>query len=320
MTTVLVTGPIGGGKSTVCKHLQAEGFPVYDCDSRCKALYDNVPGLKGRIESELGIPFTELRRIFEDDALREKLEALVYPLLVEDIEAWKNGLDARTAFIESAIALDKPAFDHLYDSVLLVTAPEEQRRKRNPEAASRGRLQSFDESRADYIIRNDGSKEELKAQTDNYLQSINKDSKMKTDLAKILSVSGQHGLYLYVAQARNGAIAESLSDKKRTSFDSHSRISSLSDIAIYTSEGEMRLADVFTAMKKAEDEGTPVPSPKASSDEIKAFFATAVPNYDEDRFYVSHMKKVLEWYDEIVKYASLDFVTDEEREAQVEEA
>lgn len=320
MTTVLVTGPIGGGKSTVCKHLQAKGFPVYDCDSRCKALYDSVPGLKDRIESELGIPFTELRRIFEDDALREKLEALVYPLLVEDIEAWKNGLDARTAFIESAIALDKPAFDHLYDSVLLVTAPEEQRLSRNPEAASRGRLQSFDESRADNIIRNDGSKEELKAQTDNYLQSINKDSKMKTDLAKILSVSGQHGLYLYVAQARNGAIAESLSDKKRTSFDSHSRISSLSDIAIYTSEGEMRLADVFTAMKKAEDEGTPVPSPKASSDEIKAFFATAVPNYDEDRFYVSHMKKVLEWYDEIVKYASLDFVTDEEREAQVEEA
>ena len=42
---------------------------------------------------------------------------------------------------------------------------------------------------------------------------------MKTDLARILSVSGQHGLYLYLAQARNGAIAESLSDKKRTCFD-----------------------------------------------------------------------------------------------------
>ena len=320
MTTVLVTGPIGGGKSTVCRHLESRGWPVYDCDSRCKALYDSVPGLKGRIEQELGIPFTELRRIFEDDALRLKLERLVYPLLAGDLKAWKESLDSPLAFVESAIALDKPAFDGLYDRVLLVTAPETRRIERNPEAARRGRLQSFEESRADWTIRNDGSKEELIELTDKYLQTIKQSITMKTDLAKILSVSGQHGLYLYVAQARNGAIAESLSDKKRTAFDAHSRISTLSDIAIYTSEGEMRLAEVFTAMKKAADEGAAVPGPKSPADEIKAFFIKAVPNYDEDRFYVSHMKKVLEWYDELVKFASLDFVTDEEREAQVEEA
>ncbi len=142
---------------------------------------------------------------------------------------------------------------------------------------------------------------------------------MKTDLAKILSVSGHHGLFLFLAQSRTGAIAEALSDKKRTAFDAHSRISTLSDIAIFTSEGEMRLAEVFTAMKKAADDGASVPSPKADAASIKEFFATAVPNYDEDRFYVSHMKKVLEWYDELVKYASLDFVTDEEREQGVEE-
>ncbi|MCR5759800.1 MAG: DUF5606 domain-containing protein [Bacteroidales bacterium] len=142
---------------------------------------------------------------------------------------------------------------------------------------------------------------------------------MKTDLAKILSVSGQHGLYLYLAQSRNGAIAESLSDKKRTAFDAHSKISTLADIAIYTSEGEMRLAEVLTAMKQVEDAGTAVPGPKGSSDEIKAFFAKAVPNYDADRFYVSHMKKILDWYGEISKYASFDFVTDEEREKEAEQ-
>ena len=143
---------------------------------------------------------------------------------------------------------------------------------------------------------------------------------MKTDLAKILSVSGQHGLYRYLAQARSGAIAESLSEGKRTVFDAHSKISTLADIAIFTSEGEVRLAEVFTAMKKTADEGTPVPSSKASSDEIKAFLVKAVPEYDEDRFYVSHMKKVLDWYSELEKYASFDFVTDEERENGVEEA
>ena len=143
---------------------------------------------------------------------------------------------------------------------------------------------------------------------------------MKTDLAKILSVSGQHGLFRYLAQSRHGAIAESLSDKKRTAFDAHSRISTLSDIAIFTSEGEMPLAEVFTAMKKAVDDGTALPAAKASSEQIKDFFATAIPNYDGDRFYVSHMKKVLEWYEELDKFASLDFVTDEEREKELEEA
>ena len=59
---------------------------------------------------------------------------------------------------------------------------------------------------------------------------------MKTDLAKILAVSGRHGLYRFVAQARNGVIAESLETGLRTVFDAHSRITTLADIAIYTDE------------------------------------------------------------------------------------
>jgi hypothetical protein len=53
---------------------------------------------------------------------------------------------------------------------------------------------------------------------------------------------------------------------------------------------------------------------------IKDLFAKAVPNYDPDRFYVSHMKKVVDWYNELAKYASLEFVTDEEREAEAKAA
>ena len=140
---------------------------------------------------------------------------------------------------------------------------------------------------------------------------------MKTDLAKILSVSGRHGLYAYVAQARNGVIAESLSDKKRTVFDARSRVTTLADIAIFTNEGELKLAEVFTAMNKTDG---PAPTSKSSDEEIKAFFSKAVPNYDGDRFYVSHMKKVLDWYGELVAFASLDFVTDEEREKEADGA
>lgn len=139
---------------------------------------------------------------------------------------------------------------------------------------------------------------------------------MKTDLARILSVSGQHGLYYYLAQARNGAIAEALCDKKRVAFDLKSRITTLADIAIYTSEGEMKLAEVFKALEKTLA-GAEAPDYKKASDaELKALFAKAIPNYDADRFYVSHMKKVVDWYNQLLKYASLDFMTDEEREAE----
>ena len=130
---------------------------------------------------------------------------------------------------------------------------------------------------------------------------------MKTDLTRILSVSGQHGLFNYVAQARNGAIVEALSDKKRTCCDMKSRITTLADISIYTNEGEMKLQEVFLKLKEALGDAD-APSPKSSSEELKALFAKAIPDYDADRFYVSHMKKVVEWYNELKHFASFDFV------------
>ena len=133
---------------------------------------------------------------------------------------------------------------------------------------------------------------------------------MKTDLAKILSVSGHHGLYRYVAQARNGVVAESLSDGRRCTLDMRSRMTTLDDIAIFTSEGELKLREVFTSMGKVLD-GKTAPDSKAPEAEIKALFQKAVPDYDDTRFYVSHMKKVVDWYNELVNHASLDFETEE---------
>ncbi len=142
---------------------------------------------------------------------------------------------------------------------------------------------------------------------------------MKTDLARILSVSGQHGLFNYIAQARNGAIVEALSDKRRTCFDMKSRITTLADISIYTSEGEMKLQEVFQKLHDALGEAD-APTSKASADELKALFLKAIPNYDCDRFYVSHMKKVVDWYNELKNFASLDFEEGNEGEAASEEA
>ena len=119
---------------------------------------------------------------------------------------------------------------------------------------------------------------------------------MKTDLSRILAVTGQHGLFRYVAQARNGVIAESLETGRRTVFDAHSRLT--------------------TALQKTLD-GQAAPSAKAAETELVALFDKAVPNYDADRFHVSHMRKVVGWYSELEKYASLDFETEDgEQNAQ----
>ena len=138
---------------------------------------------------------------------------------------------------------------------------------------------------------------------------------MKTNLAKILSVSGQHGLYRYLAQARGGVIAESLAEGKRTVFDVRSRITTLEDIAIFTDDGEMKLSEVFLALQKAL-EGKEAPGAKSADAELKALFSKAVPNYDADRFYVSHRRKIVEWYNELLTHASMDFETEEEQPAE----
>ena len=138
---------------------------------------------------------------------------------------------------------------------------------------------------------------------------------MKTDLSKILAISGQSGLYLYISQARNGAIVESLSDKKRSSVSMTSKITSLADISIYTDDEEVKLQQVFLNMKEVLGEDD-APSAKSAPEVLKALFEKALPDYDRDRFYVSHMKKVVEWYNALKNYASLDFVDLDAEEAE----
>ena len=141
---------------------------------------------------------------------------------------------------------------------------------------------------------------------------------MKTDLSKILAISGQSGLYLYISQARNGAIVEALADKKRSSVSMTSKITSLADISIYTDDEEVKLQQVFLNMKEVLGDAD-APSAKSDPKELKALFEKALPDYDRDRFYVSHMKKVVEWYNAINKYASFDFVDPEPAEEAEQE-
>ena len=140
---------------------------------------------------------------------------------------------------------------------------------------------------------------------------------MKTDLSKILAVSGQSGLFLYVSQARNGAIVEALADRKRSTVSMTSKITSLADISIYTDNEEVKLQQVFLNMKGVLGDSD-APSSKSDQKELKSLFEKALPDYDRDRFYVSHMKKVVDWYNALKNYASLDFVNPDDAAAEQE--
>lgn len=86
----------------------------------------------------------------------------------------------------------------------------------------------------------------------------------------------------------------------------NSKVTTLEDISIYTEDDEVKLKDVFMKMKDVLDEEK-APSAKSSDQELKSFFEKALPDYDKDRFHLSHMKKVVTWYNILKEYASLDF-------------
>lgn len=186
MRTVIVTGGIGSGKSAVCAHLAGKGIPVYDSDSRAKALYEEQPALLETLEKAWGVPLREsggrLDRsrlaalIFSDPARRTELENLLYPALREDFEAWREGFpEAPYVVFESAVVLSKPAFNGLADKVVLVEAPHALRLQRVlgrdgglPDSVrARMAAQRLPSRRkADAVIRNEGSLEDLFHQSD----------------------------------------------------------------------------------------------------------------------------------------------------------
>jgi len=138
---------------------------------------------------------------------------------------------------------------------------------------------------------------------------------MKTDLSKVLAISGQSGLYNYVSHSRTGVIVEALAVKKRSNVSASGKVTSLADISIYTDDEEVKLQQVFLNMKEVLGDAD-APTSKAKPEELKALFEKALPTYDRDRFYVSHMKKVVDWYNALKNHASLDFVEPESEDAE----
>lgn len=136
-------------------------------------------------------------------------------------------------------------------------------------------------------------------------------------LEKIISVGGKPGLYEVLTQTRTGVLAASLIDGKRITVSARENVSLLSEIAIYTLTEEMPLGEVF---QKIFDHlsGASALSHKSSKDELEAFFFDVLPEYDEDRVYVSDIKKVVQWYNLLIGKGVTDFSTQDESETNSE--
>ena len=135
---------------------------------------------------------------------------------------------------------------------------------------------------------------------------------MKTiQLKDILAISGKGGLFKFIAQARNGIVVESLEDQKRHVAAATARVSSLEDIAIFTMDEEVPLADIFYMIYE-KSEGKEALSHKAQVEELKSQFKELVPEYDEDRVYVSDIKKVFQWYNKLLQHELLEVIDKEE--------
>jgi len=115
------------------------------------------------------------------------------------------------------------------------------------------------------------------------------------NLTKILAISGKPGLYELKVQTRTGFVAESLIDGKKITVNLKSNVSLLSEISIYTYEGEKPLTEVMQQIAVKENKGQAI-SHKEDNATLAAYFKEILPDYDEERVYPSDIKKVLNWY------------------------
>ena len=116
--------------------------------------------------------------------------------------------------------------------------------------------------------------------------------------SEIASVNGKGGLFKVLKTTKTGLILESLDEQKsRMMATSTYKVSLLSEISIYTrsKEGTMALPEVLKSVWRQFGNALSV-NPSSSPAELKDFLKKVLPNYDEDKVYVSDIKKLVKWY------------------------
>lgn len=138
-------------------------------------------------------------------------------------------------------------------------------------------------------------------------------------LKKILSISGKPGLYQLISFGKNMIIVEGLADKKRFAAHSRDKIISLGDIAIYTTGEDVPLGNVLDSVYKKFDGQEVNVADYKTPESLAGFMALVLPEYDEDRVYKTDIKKLISWYNILVKAGFTAFAESENAEPSAEE-
>jgi len=125
----------------------------------------------------------------------------------------------------------------------------------------------------------------------------------------ILAISGKPGLFRLVSRGNRNLIVETLDDKhRRMPAFATDRITSLSDIAMFTDDDDVELWKVLESLgKKEESKQSSLDYKKCSADELHEYFAAVLPNYDRDRVRDSDIKKLIQWYNILIENGITDF-------------
>lgn len=136
----------------------------------------------------------------------------------------------------------------------------------------------------------------------------------------ILAVSGKPGLHKLISQGRGMIIVESIDEaKKRMPAGARDRVTSLKDVTMYTETEDKPLMEIFQAIFEKENGASVALNFKeASKKELADFMASVVPDYDRDRVHDSDIRKLIQWYNILVRGGYTQFVYEEDNEEATE--
>lgn len=136
---------------------------------------------------------------------------------------------------------------------------------------------------------------------------------------RILTISGKPGLYRLLSQGRNMFIVEAVdATKKRMPVYNSDKVVMLDDIAIYTDTEEIPLREVFAKIQEKEGGVLHFDIKAATPEELVEYFESVMPDYDRERVYLTHIKKIYAWYNILVENGVVDFTQEEVAEEAAE--
>lgn len=133
MRKVGLTGNIGSGKSIVARIFSILGVPVYNADYQAKQIMSNIDVVNQIVQlfgAKILLDNTTINRaalaniVFENPSELHKLNDLIHPLVKDDFLKWCSQYQAFPYVIQEAAILFESGFNKLFDSTILVQAPE----------------------------------------------------------------------------------------------------------------------------------------------------------------------------------------------------